>query len=290
MFFRLWTISQGEIATTNNELMARARNIKPSIFKNEVLGTADPLLTILFESLWCLADKAGRLEDRPLRIKAETFPYREGIDVDKMLTDLQQYGFIRRYVVDELRLIEVLNFSKHQRPHHTEKESELPCFSSTCHVTVKSPSKDALIPDSLNTDSLIPEKAAATAADAPDPVEKRIWKDGIDLLKNSGLIESSARPLLGRWARDHGKTALAEAIAAAQANNPADPKTYIGGVLKKRKEIYAAVHVGKYEPDHNETEPDCKTCFDTKKFFHFPTPGSIVGAQEVECPDCEATG
>ena len=51
--------------------MARSRNIKPSLFKNEVLGVADPLYTILFEGLWVLADREGRLEDRPLRIKAE---------------------------------------------------------------------------------------------------------------------------------------------------------------------------------------------------------------------------
>lgn len=134
--------------------MPRARNIKPSLFKNEILGVADPLLTLLFESLWCLADKAGRLEDRPLRIKAETFPYREGVNVDQMLTELYQLGFIIRYEFDEMRLIEVVNFAKHQKPHNTEKESELAAFSTSCPVTVKNPLRNALIPDSLNTDSL----------------------------------------------------------------------------------------------------------------------------------------
>ena len=105
--------------------MARARNIKPSLFKNEVLGVADPLLTILFTSLWCLADKRGRLEDRPLRIKAETFPYREGIDINGYLTELSRLEFIHRYVVDGLAIIQIINFEKHQNPHHTEKESEL---------------------------------------------------------------------------------------------------------------------------------------------------------------------
>ncbi len=77
--------------------MPRARNIKPGLFSNEILGTADPLLTILFTSLWCLADKAGRLEDRPERIKAQTFPYREGINIERSLFELQRMGFIIRY-------------------------------------------------------------------------------------------------------------------------------------------------------------------------------------------------
>ena len=37
--------------------MARARSLKPAIFKNEVLGTADLIYTVLFEGLWTLADR-----------------------------------------------------------------------------------------------------------------------------------------------------------------------------------------------------------------------------------------
>lgn len=79
--------------------MARSRNIKPGLFKNEVLGVADPLYTLAFQGLWLLADRDGRLEDRPLRIKAETFPCRDGVDMDAMLSWLQNEGFIRRYQV-----------------------------------------------------------------------------------------------------------------------------------------------------------------------------------------------
>lgn len=139
--------------------MARARNIKPSLFKNELLGVADPMLTILFTSLWCLADKAGRLEDRPLRIKAETFPYRDNVNINGYLTELARLGFIHRYTVNNLALIEIINFTKHQNPHHTEKESEYPKYdaeSTACVLTVNTPLNngytpaDSLIPDSLN--------------------------------------------------------------------------------------------------------------------------------------------
>jgi hypothetical protein len=135
----------------------RSRNIKPGLFKNELLGTADPLLTLLFEALWCIADREGRLEDRPLRIKAEVFPYRDVTDIDGYLTQLQEMGFIRRYRVNNAGLIEVLNFKKHESPHHTEKKSELPALVNSPLDHGENP-PDSLIPDSLIhgfTDSLI---------------------------------------------------------------------------------------------------------------------------------------
>jgi len=144
--------------------MARARNIKPSLFKNEILGEADLVLTVLFQGLWCLADREGRLEDRPKRIKAEIFPYRELPDINGYLTELERLGFIRRYVVGEIPIIQVINFLKHQSPHKTEKPSELPKYrenSDSCPITDIEPLnhqsktvKESLIPDSLN---LIPD-------------------------------------------------------------------------------------------------------------------------------------
>jgi len=112
--------------------MARARNIKPGFFKNEVLGVADPLYSLLFEGLWVLADREGRLEDRPLRIKGEVFPYRDGLNVDAMLNWLESNGFIQRYTAQGKKCILVLEFVKHQNPHKNEAESELPAPSTGC--------------------------------------------------------------------------------------------------------------------------------------------------------------
>lgn len=140
----------------------RARNIKPSIFKNEILGTADPLLTILFEGLWCEADRDGRLEDRPLRLKAEILPYRNDADVDTMLNWLSLNGFIARYEAQNTKVIQVLKFSDHQRPHNNEVASVLPSMDAIKHNQGKKPAqprKKALRSDSLLSDSgsLIPD-------------------------------------------------------------------------------------------------------------------------------------
>lgn len=153
--------------------MARARNIKPSIYKNELLGQADPLLTVLFTSLWCLADRDGRLEDRPLRIKAETFPYRENLDINGYLTELQRLGFIRRYAVEGIAYIQVVNFAKHQTPHNTEKPSVIPKEVEQKHggesITVKTPLTNGEIPAPLPPDLLIPDSLVLNPESTPAP-------------------------------------------------------------------------------------------------------------------------
>ena len=152
--------------------MARSRNIKPDLFKNELLGDADPLLTILFTGLWCLADREGKLLDRPKRIKAEIFPYRELPDFNGYLTELEQLGFIERYSVEEVAIIKVLEFKKHQSPHKTEKASELPDKPRQSRVKVKAPLNNgsiteeaALIPDS---GFLIPDSKTTTTSASED--------------------------------------------------------------------------------------------------------------------------
>lgn len=107
--------------------MARIRTVKIGFFRNEQLATFSFAHRLLFEGLWLIADKAGRLEDRPRRIKADLFPY-DDVDVDAMLADLAAGDdpFVRRYQVAGKPYIQVCNFNLHQRPHHTEPDSTFP--------------------------------------------------------------------------------------------------------------------------------------------------------------------
>lgn len=106
----------------------RARNIKPGFFDNEILGELPPLTRLLFIGLWCMADKEGRLQDRPKRIRKELLGYDDlkGEDVDRMLQELEDSGFILRYEAYSQRYISVINFLKHQSPHSKEAESIIP--------------------------------------------------------------------------------------------------------------------------------------------------------------------
>lgn len=174
--------------------MARSRNIKPGFFKNETLAECAPLARLLFAGLWCIADRAGRLEDRPKRIRAEVLPYDDG-SVDDMLNDLHRAGFIQRFQVGNERYIQVLNFNKHQSPHFKEAESTIPEPSAIeqCRGGVSDkPRADLvlshdkpstsradslnLIPDSLN---LIPKKHSCSpmASESVDDGFSAFWQE-----------------------------------------------------------------------------------------------------------------
>lgn len=104
----------------------RARNLKPGLFKNEELGTSDPINTLIFEGLWTLADREGRLEDRPLRIHAEINPYRHQSSTVQALDWLCARHFIVRYRVNDIAYIWIPTFLDHQNPHVREPPSKLP--------------------------------------------------------------------------------------------------------------------------------------------------------------------
>lgn len=142
--------------------MARSRNIKPSIMENEHLAELDPIARLLFIYLWMLADREGRLEDRPKRIAGRALPYDRDVDVDAILKELHDSGFIVRYKVGSAAIIQITNFLKHQTPHVRETGSELPGIEQgttkevtnhdlgSAEASPRTPDSLLLIPDSLN--------------------------------------------------------------------------------------------------------------------------------------------
>ena len=154
--------------------MARSRNIKPGFFLNDDLAECDPLARLLFAGLWCIADREGRLEDRPKRIKAEVLPY-DNCDVDQLMNQLVKHKFILRYEVDGGQYIQIINFKKHQNPHVKEAPSIIPpppeqdIAPHEHHTsTVQEPEQNNSFPaDSLN---LIPDSLIniSTSEQSPD--------------------------------------------------------------------------------------------------------------------------
>lgn len=103
----------------------RARQLKPGFFKNEDLAECSPWARLVFAGLWTMADRAGRLEDRPKRIKAELLPF-DPEPILPILDELERWGFVRRYRANGRDLMWIPRFGAHQNPHKNEKESELP--------------------------------------------------------------------------------------------------------------------------------------------------------------------
>ena len=145
----------------------RARNIKPGFFENDLLVELPFEFRLLFIGLWTMADKSGRLEDRPKKIKMCVFPA-DDVDVNRGLTELNRYGFINRYEAVGVQYIQIVNWEKHQRPHHTEKESVIPpCNNGEITVNQRNQDRgnppDLLIPDSLIPDSGLSDNISASS-------------------------------------------------------------------------------------------------------------------------------
>lgn len=142
--------------------MARSRNIKPGFFQNDDLVELDFGIRLLFIGLWTLADREGRLENRPKKIKMQLFPADE-LDISGALTMLAQKRMVTLYSIDNVDYIQIDNFLKHQHPHIKEQESTIPAPTGTIHAPCIN---HACPPDSLNpiTDSLIPIKESSRFA------------------------------------------------------------------------------------------------------------------------------
>ena len=163
----------------------RSRNIKPGFFENEKLAELDPLARILFSGLWCYADREGRFEWRPKRIKALILPY-DDCDIDELLMSLHVMTFIYMYRQGNDTYGFIPKFKEHQNPHPHEAKSKLPpppdnIEENQCHdiaVTLNEKSEecnaDILIPDILIPDILIPEKLPSDDKPLPCPHQEII--------------------------------------------------------------------------------------------------------------------
>jgi hypothetical protein len=246
----------------------RARSIKPGVCDNEVLGTADPFYTLLFERLWMIADREGRLEDRPLRIKAQAFPYRDGLDVEPMLAWLADHGFIARYQVDGKRYIQVLMFWKHQSPHKNEQDSAIPPMpapSTTMAVPEHNHGNamDALTPSSLTPDSGPPDSGSLGAA-PPALAGKQPTPEGemAVALRDLGVVVRSIDPVLHAWLRDGYTTQQAiDAVGIARIRKPREPipANYLDTIIRNppRAPPVKAVDRITWRPPPDESETGC---------------------------------
>jgi uncharacterized phage protein (TIGR02220 family) len=110
--------------------MSRIRYLKPDFFTDEDIAALPPLVRLFYAGLWCNADKAGRLEDRPGELKVRILPY-DKFDSEaalKILSKTKPSGrpFVLRYQIENKRYIQILSWAEHQKPHHTERESRIP--------------------------------------------------------------------------------------------------------------------------------------------------------------------
>jgi hypothetical protein len=221
----------------------RSRNLKPGFFKNEELASCGATAMLCFAGLWCLADREGRLEDRPARIKVEILPYFE-CDVNGILDALASKGFIIRYECDGLRCIEIPTFKDHQNPHHREGLSKIPASTANgprLALGLSGPGPGIsgssradspfLIPDSSNSNngpSPGLSKAVAAAGTA-SPKKTGLEKE----LERRGLPPAQATALAGKLDPDLLREILAYFDAGQEAGQWEIPLRVLRSMLKE---------------------------------------------------------
>jgi hypothetical protein len=256
-------------AKTKVIIVARSRNLKPNFFLNEELANCDPLARLLFAGLWCYADRDGRLEDRPKRIKAQILPY-DSRDVGELLDQLAAKGFIIRYVAEGALVIQVVNFQKHQSPHANEVSLNLPAPPAPAPAPVPAPAgagnqdsessetapgtpdqlaaktglgtnpehsgKSPTLPSSLNPSLLNPsslKKGPPSGGLVSDKPSKGLETPSDRQDAEESLNSPDTRPAKGKRNRDDLFNALAEVTAS-------DPQVNGSRIGRIRKALLAA--------------------------------------------------
>jgi hypothetical protein len=115
--------------------VARTRNLKPSFFSNDLLAECEPMARLLFAGLWTLADREGRMEYRPRRIKGLLFPF-ENVEVEPLMEQLADRGFVVVYRVECRDFLAIPTFGEHQRCHPDERCEGFPGPESGVEISV----------------------------------------------------------------------------------------------------------------------------------------------------------
>lgn len=145
----------------------RKRILSPDILTDADLAEVlNPTERLFFLGLWTIADREGRLEDKPREIKLFTIPY-DRFDVDAALQKCHEAkGILERYEVNGKRYIQINPeaWAKHQSIHANEKPSVLPLpetprNSPALPVINRLPSSTST-PTSSSTSTVSPRKSS----------------------------------------------------------------------------------------------------------------------------------
>lgn len=219
----------------------RTRLIKPGFFSNPDLAELPALTRILFQGLWLLADKEGRLWDKPKQIKARVLPF-DNCAVDKMLSSLKDAGFIDRYTSDQKKCIQIRNFGKHQNITTWEDKktvSEVPPPVSEKNFiseTLEETKSDISTTSGLHvhTDTDKNKNTNTPLTPQSDSKPRNVWAEGLKFLIKFGMREGEARAFASK------QTAIypAETLLLVYDNPPESPPVSIVDWLRNELSKY----------------------------------------------------
>lgn len=140
------------------------RTIRPEFFTDDTIAELEPRARLLLLGLKALADREGRLADRPRQIKAFVFAY-DDFTVADIECDLHELAtcehpkIIRYKAADGLRLIQISDWHLDQKPHMKEGPSTFP--APTERATSTAPALPQHLP---STDPAATQHGAGTSS------------------------------------------------------------------------------------------------------------------------------
>lgn len=230
--------------------MARIRTIKPEFFTSEDIVSLTPLSRLFYVSLWCEADKEGRLEWKPKTFKLRYFPG-DNCDIEQMCQDLIDAGLVITYEVAGKTYAEIPTFKTHQIINNRESESKIPSrvedqddASGTRESGVKAEGKgkegkgkEGREGNAGSTDADLLGSGEPTAPDCPHQdiidlyhrcvptgVQVRVWGEDRKKLLRSRWREDAKRQSLDWWQRFFEYVAKSEFLTGqSQSAGDRDP-------------------------------------------------------------------
>jgi hypothetical protein len=242
----------------------RKRDIIPSIVLNSDLPELGPHATILWVFLPMLADREGRLEDHPKKIKAKLLPHPQyaDVDVEGILDALAAKGMLRRYlgeyVVENIteksgipldthgpvKIIQIVTFLRHQKRLHPEEPksyfSAPPSAAVSPSPTRRKQTKSQPPPKrSPTVNGTISERARVDVVSTAMNIVSRV-----EVLSTASSIQRTDRTRAREKLRSVGKPP-----SENPARKPPAPDTNRPVELPPRKPPAQAIDWGFYQPD-----------------------------------------
>ena len=161
--------------------MARQRSLTPSIWRDEKLSRLDPIIRMFFIGLISNADDEGRLFGNSKFLASLIFPCDE--EITSKITEnwtqvLSRLNIIRVYEINNIRYIQINNFTKHQAINRPSI-SKIPQYREQCDVyrgvaedLSKNITNELLDTNSKNVHRILIYKTAKKRTLNP-----RIWSD-----------------------------------------------------------------------------------------------------------------
>ncbi len=231
-------------------MTGRIRTIKPSFFTHEELYDAEKEtglpIRVAFAGLFTQADKEGRFEWRPRRLKTDILPY-DDVDFSRVLDALATRGWVVKYACGSREFGVIPTWQEHQHVNNRERESELPPPPEpieTVDELTRAPRVDDACPTVQGNSEAeregerevdsepIGSGAPSAPAENPPDLKSQIFGPCLAWLsRQTGKPVSKLRPMVGRWCSRYGDGGTLDGLVAAARASPVDPIAWIEGIL-----------------------------------------------------------